>query len=42
MSRRRCSIGAGRADVLAALAGLRSRGVGIVHVTHHLEDVLDC
>lgn len=33
--------GAGRSDVLAALAGLRSRGVGIVHVTHHLEDVLD-
>lgn len=33
--------GAGRADVLAALSGLVSRGVGIVHVTHHLEDVLE-
>ncbi len=32
--------GAGRADVLAALAALRARGVGIVHITHHLEDVL--
>ncbi len=32
--------GVGRADVLEALAGLRSRGVGIVHITHHLEDVL--
>lgn len=32
--------GLGRADVLESLAGLRSRGVGIVHVTHHLEDVL--
>lgn len=31
----------GRADVLAALRRLRSAGVGIVHVTHHLEDVLD-
>ncbi len=31
---------AGRADVLAVLASLRERGVGIVHVTHHLEDVL--
>lgn len=32
--------GAGRADVLDALAGLRARGVGLVHITHHLEDVL--
>lgn len=32
--------GAGRADVLAALSGLVSHGVGVVHVTHHLEDVL--
>ncbi len=31
---------AGRADVLAVLASLRERGVGIVHVTHHMEDVL--
>jgi len=31
----------GRADVLRALEGLRSRGVGILHITHHLEDVLD-
>jgi energy-coupling factor transport system ATP-binding protein len=33
--------GAGRSDVLTALTGLRSRGVGVVHVTHHLEDVMD-
>jgi energy-coupling factor transport system ATP-binding protein len=33
--------GAGRSDVLDALSVLRSRGVGIVHITHHLEDVLD-
>jgi energy-coupling factor transport system ATP-binding protein len=32
--------GAGRSDVLDAIRELRSRGVGIVHVTHHLEDVL--
>ncbi len=32
---------AGRADVLTALQDLRSRGVGIIHITHHLEDVLD-
>lgn len=32
--------GHGRADVLDAIAMLRDRGVGIVHVTHHLEDVL--
>lgn len=32
--------GAGRADVLEALRSLRERGVGIVHITHHLEDVL--
>ena len=32
--------GAGRAVVLAALSGLVSHGVGVVHVTHHLEDVL--
>lgn len=32
--------GLGRAGVLEALAALRDRGVGIVHVTHHLEDVL--
>lgn len=32
--------GAGRADVLDALAHLREQGVGIVHITHHLEDVL--
>ncbi|HSK48700.1 MAG TPA: energy-coupling factor transporter ATPase [Coriobacteriia bacterium] len=33
--------GAGRTDVLEALATLRDRGVGIIHITHHLEDVLD-
>lgn len=33
--------GAGRADVLETLRGLRRRGVGIVHITHHLEEVLD-
>lgn len=33
--------GLGRADVLRALGALRERGVGIVHVTHHLEDVLE-
>lgn len=32
--------GEGRADVLEALAALRERGVGIVHITHHLEDVM--
>lgn len=32
--------GNGRAGVLEALVALRDRGVGIVHVTHHLEDVL--
>lgn len=32
--------GVGRAGVLEALSTLRDRGVGIVHVTHHLEDVL--
>lgn len=32
---------AGRADVLAALRDLRSRGVGVLHITHHLADVLD-
>lgn len=31
----------GRADVLRALRGLRHQGVGVLHVTHHLEDVLD-
>lgn len=31
----------GRADVLAAIRSLRSAGVGIVHITHHLADVLD-
>lgn len=31
----------GRTDVLNALAGLRSRGVGILHITHHVGDVLD-
>ncbi|MDY0341632.1 MAG: energy-coupling factor transporter ATPase [Coriobacteriia bacterium] len=31
----------GRADVLSALRDLRSRGVGVVHITHHLADVLD-
>lgn len=33
--------GVGRADVLEALRGLRHRGVGMVYVTHHLEDVLE-
>ncbi len=33
--------GAGRADVLDTLRALRSSGVGIVHITHHLEDVVD-
>lgn len=33
--------GAGRADVLDALALLRRRGVGVVHITHHLGEVLD-
>ena len=32
--------GIGRSGVLEALSALRDRGVGIVHVTHHLEDVL--
>lgn len=32
--------GLGRAGVLDAIEALRVRGVGIVHVTHHLEDVL--
>ncbi|MCK8115617.1 ATP-binding cassette domain-containing protein [Anaerosoma tenue] len=31
----------GRRDVLAALGDLRRRGVGILHVTHHLADVVD-
>ncbi|MHB1018132.1 MAG: energy-coupling factor transporter ATPase [Coriobacteriia bacterium] len=31
----------GRADVLRALRDLRSAGVGIVHITHHLDDVID-
>lgn len=31
----------GRTDVLSALRGLRGQGVGVLHVTHHLEDVLD-
>lgn len=31
----------GRADVLCALRVLRERGVGMIHITHHLEDVLD-
>lgn len=31
----------GRADVLSAIGRLRAGGVGIVHITHHLEDVLD-
>lgn len=31
----------GRADVLRALRDLRSAGVGIIHITHHLEDVID-
>lgn len=31
----------GREDVLRALGVLRERGVGMIHVTHHLEDVLD-
>jgi len=31
---------AGRADVLEALGALQTRGVGILHVTHHLDDVL--
>lgn len=31
----------GRRDVLGALADLRRRGVGILHVTHHLADVVD-
>ncbi len=30
----------GRIDVLAALDELRHRGVGIIHITHHLDDVL--
>jgi energy-coupling factor transport system ATP-binding protein len=33
--------GIGRGEVLEALAGLRDHGVGIIHITHHLEDVLD-
>ncbi|MHB8762466.1 MAG: energy-coupling factor transporter ATPase [Coriobacteriia bacterium] len=33
--------GEGRSDVLAALRRLRADGVGIVHITHHLEDVID-
>jgi energy-coupling factor transport system ATP-binding protein len=33
--------GVGRVDVLDALRGLRLRGVGMLYVTHHLEDVLD-
>ena len=33
--------GVGRSDVLAVIGRLRSSGVGIVHVTHHLGDVLD-
>lgn len=28
----------GRADVLTTLTALRERGVGIMHITHHLED----
>ncbi|MBN2840561.1 MAG: energy-coupling factor transporter ATPase [Coriobacteriia bacterium] len=31
----------GRADVLRSLRHLRSVGVGVMHITHHLEDVLD-
>jgi energy-coupling factor transport system ATP-binding protein len=31
----------GRSDVLEALRRLRGQGVGVLHVTHHLEDVLD-
>ena len=33
--------GEGRAGVLAALSALKERGVGVLHITHHLEDVLD-
>lgn len=32
---------AGREDVLRTLRVLRQRGVGVVHITHHVEDVLD-
>lgn len=32
---------AGRADVLAVLARLRSSGVGMLHVTHDIRDVID-
>lgn len=33
--------GIGRAEVLDAMSRLRAQGVGIIHITHHLEDVLD-
>lgn len=32
---------AGRSDVLTAVRNLRTRGVGTIHITHHLEDVMD-
>lgn len=31
----------GRADVLEVLRSLRDQGVGVLHITHHLEDVHD-
>ncbi|MBN2847202.1 MAG: energy-coupling factor transporter ATPase [Coriobacteriia bacterium] len=33
--------GVGRAEVLAVLRGLRATGVGVLHITHRLEDVSD-
>jgi energy-coupling factor transport system ATP-binding protein len=33
--------GVGRSDVLAVLRRLRERGVGVLHITHHLEEAVD-